>query len=32
MGAKCGSLGGRMLAASLNFYKDCSALEADERW
>jgi len=30
-GAKCGSLGGRMLAASLDFYKDSSALEADER-
>jgi hypothetical protein len=25
-------LGGRTLAASLNFYKDGSALEADERW
>lgn len=30
-GAKCGSLGGRMLAASLDFYKDSSALEANER-
>jgi hypothetical protein len=31
-GAKCGSLGGRMLAASMDFYKDGSALEVDERW
>ncbi len=31
-GATCGSLGGRMLAASLDFCKDGSALEADERW
>ncbi len=31
-GAKCGSLGGRMLTASMDFYKDGSALEVDERW